>query len=83
MKRGKNAIFVKVEHFFHSCKNQSEKKGLSWNCAFASRFHKCHCDRIEGDGMENKVRKEMESPLIQLKMIRDNVNHWDVLWASY
>lgn len=27
----------------------------------------------------------MQSPLIQLKlkMIRDNVNRWDTLWASY
>ena len=35
--------------------------------------------------MENKFRKEMQSPLIQLKlkMIRDNVNRWDTLWASY
>ena len=35
--------------------------------------------------MEDKVRKEMQSPLIQLKlkMIRDNVDRWDALWASY
>lgn len=35
--------------------------------------------------MENKFRKEMQNPLIQLKlkMIRDNVNRWDTLWASY
>lgn len=35
--------------------------------------------------MEDKVRKEMQSPLIQLKlkMIRDNVDRWDSLWASY
>lgn len=35
--------------------------------------------------MEEKVRKEMQSPLIQLKlkMIRDSVDRWDALWASY
>lgn len=35
--------------------------------------------------MENKIRKEMQSPLIQLKLkiIRDIVNRWDVLWASH
>ena len=35
--------------------------------------------------MENKFRKEMQNPLIQLKlkMIRDNVNRWDTLWVSY
>lgn len=35
--------------------------------------------------MEDKIRKEMQSPLIQLKlkMIRDNVDRWDALWASY
>lgn len=35
--------------------------------------------------MDNKGRKEMQTPLIQLKlkMIRDNVDRWDALWASY
>ena len=35
--------------------------------------------------MEDKVRKEMQRPLIQLKlkMVRDNFDHWDALWASY
>lgn len=35
--------------------------------------------------MEDKVRKEMQSPLIQLKLkiIRDNVDRWDALWASH
>lgn len=35
--------------------------------------------------MEDKVRKEMQSPLIQLKlkMIRNNVDRWDALWASH
>lgn len=35
--------------------------------------------------MEDKIRKEMKSPLIQLKlkMIRDNVDRWDALWASH
>lgn len=35
--------------------------------------------------MENKFKKEMQNPLIQLKlkMIRVNVNRWDALWASY
>ncbi len=71
--------------FFHSCKNQSEKKSQSWTVHFARRFHRCHCERVEGDEMENKFKKEMQNPLIQLKlkMIRDNVNRWDALWASY
>ena len=85
MLKWKNATFKNKEHFFHSCKNQSEKKSQSWSCAFASWFQQCHCERIEGDEMEDKVRKEMQSPLIQLKlkMIRDNVDRWDALWASY
>ena len=35
--------------------------------------------------MEDKVRKEMQSPLIQLKLksIKDNVDRWDSLWASH
>lgn len=35
--------------------------------------------------MVNKVRKEMQTPLMQLKlkMIQDNVERWDSLWASY
>ena len=35
--------------------------------------------------MEDKVRKEMQSPLIQLKLkiIKDNVDRWDTLWASH
>ena len=34
--------------------------------------------------MGDKVRKEMQSPLIQLKLkiIKDNVDRWDALWAS-
>ena len=38
---------------------------------------------FEGGEMEDKVIKEMQSLLIQLKIIRDNVNRWDTLWASY
>ena len=85
MLKWKNATFKNREHFFHSCKNQSEKKSQSWNCAFASWFQQCHCEGIEGDEMEDKVRKEMQRPLIQLKlkMVRDNVDRWDALWASY
>ena len=35
--------------------------------------------------MEDKVRKEMQSPLIQLKLkiIKDNIDRWDTLWASH
>ena len=85
MLKWKNATSKNKEHFFHSCKNQSKKKNQSWNCIFASWFHQCHCNRNEGDEMEDKVRKEMQSPLIQLKlkMIRNNVDRWDALWASH
>ena len=85
MLKWKNATFKNREHFFHSWKNQSEKKSQPWSCAFASWFQQCHCERIEGDEMEDKIKKEMKSPLIQLKlkMIRDNVDRWDALWISH
>ena len=74
-----------MEHFSTLARINQRRRVSPETVHFACSFHRCHCEGNEGDEMENKFRKEMQSPLIQLKlkMIRDNVNRWDTLWASY